>query len=96
MENTIFIGQKETATYIMAIQTLINKGLQKIIIKSRGRAISKAVDTVERAKRTVSKELTVKDIIISSETINNKSEGSGDPYTTNISAMDIILEIKEK
>lgn len=96
MQNIIYIGHKETVNYIMTVQTMINNGIKEIIVKARGKSISKAVDTVERAKQSASKDILVKDIIISTEQLQNNSEGSGDPYTTNVSAIEIILTLKEK
>ena len=42
-ENSVFIGQKDTLAYVFAVQTQA-KEHNKIIIKARGKAISRAVD----------------------------------------------------
>ena len=45
--NVVLVGKKPVMNYVLATLTLLNQGVPEIIIKARGRAISKAVDTVE-------------------------------------------------
>ncbi|MEF8833164.1 MAG: DNA-binding protein Alba [Candidatus Thermoplasmatota archaeon] len=75
-ENTIFVGSKETMNYVQAVMTQFNSGSDEVVIKARGRAISKAVDVAE-----------ITDIITDTEEIENDEGG-----TTNVSSMEITLE----
>jgi len=45
-ENTIFVGNKPPMSYVLAVVTQFNTGgSEDVVIKARGRAISRAVDT---------------------------------------------------
>jgi len=44
IENAVLIGSKPIITYIVATLTQFNKGNEKIVLKARGRAISRAVE----------------------------------------------------
>jgi DNA-binding protein len=46
-DNTVFIGNKPVMNYVLAVVTQFNGGAQEVVIKARGKAISKAVDTTE-------------------------------------------------
>ena len=46
-ENTIYVGNKPPMSYVLAVVTQFNGGSDEVIIKARGRAISRAVDTAE-------------------------------------------------
>ncbi len=50
-ENTIYIGKKPTMNYVLAVVTQLNKESNEVIIKARGRSISRAVDVAEIVKR---------------------------------------------
>ena len=86
-ENIVFVGSKPLINYIKSITMQFNKrNAPEVIIKSRGKFISKAVDAAEVAKRMLEKKaVKVKGISISSESFEK------DGKTTNISTMDIVL-----
>ena len=46
----IFIGDKPVMNYVLAVMTQFNKPIGSVILKARGRAISRAVDTAEITK----------------------------------------------
>ena len=49
-EHTIFVGNKPPMSYVLAVVTEFKKeNTDKVIIKARGRAISRAVDAAEIA-----------------------------------------------
>ena len=48
-DNIIFIGNKPTMNYVLAIVTQFQNGQSKVIVRGRGKAISRAVDAVEVA-----------------------------------------------
>ncbi|MEM3525829.1 MAG: DNA-binding protein Alba [Candidatus Jordarchaeaceae archaeon] len=85
-ENTIFIGSKNVMSYVLACVTQLNKGNNDVVLKARGRAISRAVDVAEILRTRFMSDLKVKDIKISTEQIK-ESEGS----TANVSAIEITL-----
>lgn len=89
-DNIIFIGSKPLVNYIRGVITqFIRWEAPEVVIKSRGKFISKAVDVAEVAKRSLEeKSVYIKDINIASESF--ESEGK----KTNISTMDIILAKK--
>lgn len=86
-DNIVFIGSKPLVNYIRGVITQFNRGeTPEVVIKSRGKFISKAVDVAEVAKRTLQeKNVFIKDIKISSESFE------ADGKKTNISTMDITL-----
>ncbi|MFW6176650.1 MAG: DNA-binding protein Alba [Thermoplasmatota archaeon] len=87
-ENTIFIGKKETMNYVMALLTQFNSGSDEVVIKARGRAISKAVDVAEITKNRFMEEAEITDIITDTEQIENE-DGSG---STNVSSIEITMK----
>lgn len=86
-ENVIFVGKKNTKNYVLAVITQLNQGAQKICIKSRGKAISRAVDVAEMIKNRFAKDVKITDIKISTEEVSSEE---GRPLR--VSAMEIILE----
>lgn len=88
-DNIIYIGSKPLVNYIRSVIIQFNKrNASEVIIKSRGKFISKAVDVAEVAKRSLEKNgVKTKDIKISSELFEKEGK------TTNISAMEIVLAI---
>ena len=91
-ENTVYVGNKPPMSYVLAVVTQFNtSGSDKVIIKARGRAISRAVDTAEIVRNRFVTDAKVKDIIISTESVTNE-EGR----TSNVSSIEIILTIKKK
>ena len=89
-ENVIFIGQKTAMNYVMACFTVVQSGSKEIIIKARGRAISRAVDVAEILKnRFMQNQVTIDKIIIGTETIESKDRG-----TFSVSTVEIIIQVK--
>ncbi|MFW6002364.1 MAG: DNA-binding protein Alba [archaeon] len=83
-ENTIFVGSKETMSYVMALLTQFNSGNEEAMIKARGRAISKAVDVAEITKNRFMEEAEIEEIITDTEELDNEDGG-----TTNVSSIEI-------
>ncbi|MCK4849628.1 MAG: DNA-binding protein Alba [Candidatus Heimdallarchaeota archaeon] len=46
-DNTVFVGFKPVTAYVMACITQFNRDANSIVLKARGRAISRAVDVAE-------------------------------------------------
>lgn len=83
-ENTVFIGKKPVMNYVTACLTFFNSGSKKVVLKARGRAISRAVDTVELLGRVFVEDLELDDISIGTEQLTGR-EGQ----TRNVSTIEI-------
>jgi len=66
-ENVVLIGKKPVMNYVIACLTFFNAGEREVVVKARGRAISRAVDTVELLRRAFVKDLELKNIEIGTE-----------------------------
>ncbi|MBN1385695.1 DNA-binding protein Alba [Candidatus Woesearchaeota archaeon] len=73
-DNSIFIGGKPFMNYVTGVvMQLTTKNAGEVIVKARGKFISRAVDVVEVAtKRFLEGQAKVKDIRIDSEEFENK------------------------
>ena len=92
-ENVIYVGNKPPMSYVLAVVTQFNTtGSDEVIIKARGRAISRAVDAAEITRNRFIKDAEVKEIKIGTESITNEEEGR----TSNVSSIEIILTTKKK
>ena len=92
-ENVIYVGNKPPMSYVLAVVTQFNtSGSDEVVIKARGRAISRAVDTAEIVRNRFIKDAKLKDIKIGTESITNEEEGR----TSNVSSIEIVLTIKKK
>ena len=86
-------GNKPPMSYVLAVVTQFNTtSSNEVVIKARGRAISRAVDTAEIVRNRFVKDAEIKNIKIGTESITNEEEGR----TSNVSSMEIILAIKKK
>jgi DNA-binding protein len=85
-ENIVLIGKKPVMNYVVACLTFFNSGAKKVIVKARGRAISRAVDTVELLRRAFVKDLELQNITISTEEVT-RAEGQ----KANVSSIEIAL-----
>ncbi|MHA1230834.1 MAG: DNA-binding protein Alba [Candidatus Helarchaeota archaeon] len=90
-ENTIYIGKKSTMNYVMACFTVLQTNPKKLILKARGRSISKAVDVLEILKNRFIKDKIDK-INITTGTDNITSESGG---TFNMSTIEIEVILKK-
>jgi len=85
-DNTVFIGKKGVMSYVLAVVTQFNNGMSEVIVKARGKAISRAVDVAEVVRQRFIPELQVKDIKISTEELQSEEGGM-----VKVSAMEITL-----
>lgn len=86
-ENTVFIGKKATMNYVLAVVTQFNSGHNEVVIKARGRAISRAVDVAEIVRHRFVTDTVIKDIKIDTEELQ-REEGN----TANVSSIEISLK----
>lgn len=89
-ENTVLIGRKPVMNYVIACLTFFNSNADKVVVKARGRAISRAVDTVELLRRAFVKNVNIENIEIGTEEITRE-----DNRRSNVSTMEIAL-VKSK
>ena len=86
-ENTVFIGNKPVTAYVMACVTQFNRDAEAIVLKARGRAISRAVDVAEvLSKRFMKDRVETTNIAIDTEQIETR-EGN----LSNVSAIEITI-----
>jgi DNA-binding protein len=90
-DNSIFIGSKPFMNYVTSVvMQFTTKNASEVIVKARGKFISRAVDISEVAtKRFLVDQIDVKDIKINSEDFTNK-EGK----EVRVSTIEIILAKK--
>ena len=89
-ENVIYVGNKPPMSYVLAVVTEFKKDdANDVVIKARGRAISRAVDTAEIVRNRFVTEAKVGKIEIGTESVTN-DEGR----THNVSSIEIHLVIE--
>ena len=73
-DNSIFIGNKPFMNYVTAVvMQFTTKNTPEVVVKARGKFISRAVDVAEvAAKRFLDNRVEVTDIKIDSEEFTNK------------------------
>ena len=88
-DNSIFIGTKPFMNYVTGVVIqFTTKGADEVLIKARGKFISRAVDVAEISiKRFLKDQIQIKEINIDSEEFKNK-EGKD----VHVSTIEIILE----
>ena len=91
-DNSIFVGMKPFMNYVTAVvMQFTTKQTDEVIIKARGKLISRAVDIAEVAmKRFLKDQVEIKDITIDSEEFENK-EGK----QVRVSTIEVTLKRKE-
>jgi DNA-binding protein len=85
--NAVLIGRKPVMNYVLACITLFHGGAKEVNVKARGRAISRAVDVVEIARRRFLPDIKVQKINIGTQQL--QIEGAN--TTSNVSTIEIIL-----
>ncbi len=91
-ENTINVRNKPSMSYVLAVVTQFQStGSDEVVIKARGRTISRAVDVAEIIRNRFIKDVKIKDIKIGTESITNEEGRS-----TNVSSIEIFLSTKKK
>ncbi len=86
-ENTVYVGKKGTMAYVLAVVTQMNQqNTKEVLIKARGKAISRAVDVAEIVKNKFVTNIKINGINISTEEINTE-----DGSTIKVSAIEIKL-----
>ncbi|RLF20275.1 MAG: DNA-binding protein Alba [Thermoprotei archaeon] len=90
-EGVVLVGAKPPMNYVLATIIQFNQGCDRVIIKARGRAISKAVDTAEIVRlRWLPGQVEVKDVKIGTEKVGEPGK------ERNVSTIEIVLERVKK
>lgn len=84
-ENVIFVGKKPTMNYVLAVVTQFNNNVDRITIKARGKAISKAVDIAEITRHKFIQTAKYQNIKVETETLQ------GERGESNVSSIEITL-----
>lgn len=63
----VLVGKKPIMNYVVACLTLFNSGKSPVIVRARGHAISRAVDTVELLRNAFVKNLEIQSIDIGTQ-----------------------------
>ncbi len=90
-ENTIFIGKKPLMSYVLAALRQINDNDGTVVIKARGKAISRAVDVAEILRNQFATSATVDGIEISTERLTSE-EGR----ESNVSSIEIFMSVPDE
>lgn len=85
-ENVIYIGRKPSMSYVLAVITQFTNGQPEVLIKARGKAISRAVDVAEIVRRRFLQDVQIKNIEIGTE-----ERELEDKTKLNVSTMTITL-----
>ena len=70
-ENFVFVGKKGVMAYVLAVITQMSEGAKEVIVKARGKSISRAVDVAEIV-RNKSQEIKLVSIDISTEEVQTE------------------------
>ncbi|MEM2110329.1 MAG: DNA-binding protein Alba [Candidatus Bathyarchaeia archaeon] len=89
-ENAVMVGRKPVMSYVTACLTNFNSGAKKVVVKARGNAISRAVDTVELLRRSFIKDMDIEKIEIGTQEIQKDDETK-----SNVSTIEITLVKRE-
>jgi len=82
--NLIRIGKKPIMNYVVACVTLLNSGAEEIMVRARGQAITKAVETVLMLRNSFLKDLEIEEIKIGSEEVTRLDGTRGSISTIEI------------
>jgi DNA-binding protein len=85
-DNTIFVGKKGLMSYVLAVVTQFNGGASEVLVRARGKTISRAVDVAEVVRQRFIPELKVKDIRIATEELQSE-----DGSMVKVSSIEIVL-----
>jgi archaea-specific DNA-binding protein len=87
VENMVYVGQKGTSAYVLAVLIQFSKGADKVTVKARGRTIARAVDVAEIIKNKPETNAKIDSIKTSTEEVQTQ-----DGRPLKVSAIEIILK----
>ncbi|MDD1745157.1 MAG: DNA-binding protein Alba [Candidatus Methanoperedens sp.] len=83
--NVVYVGNKPVMNYVLAVVKEFNNGASEVIIKARGKAISRAVDAVEVSRNRFLTDAKINGITIGTEKMVSENRAS------NVSIIEIVL-----
>ncbi|MBA2839601.1 DNA-binding protein [Methanococcus maripaludis] len=87
MDNIVYVGNKGVMNYVLAVITQFNsENADEVIVKARGKAISRAVDVEEMVRKRFMPEVKIKEINLGTDHIQGE-----DGKSINVSTIEIIL-----
>ena len=86
-KDIVYIGNKPQMSYVLAVITQFNESnVESVVLKARGKAISRTVDVAEIVKNKFMPAVKIDNILTSTEKISRE-----DGTTSNVSAIEITL-----
>lgn len=86
-DNIIYVGKKNVMAYVLAVVTQFNQGALNVIVKARGKSISKAVDITQIVKNRFVQTLKIDKIELATEELPSEEDGR----VSKVSSMEITL-----
>jgi DNA-binding protein len=86
----IIVGRKPVLRYALAVLTSFNRGSTEVVVRGRGRAVTKCVDVVNTLRRSFYKDLKVEDVRLGTEQLQ-----LGD-RTVNVSFIEIRISRRSR
>ena len=83
--NIVYVGNKPVMNYVLAVVKEFNNGASEVIIKARGKAISRAVDAAEVSRNRFITDAKINGITIGTEKMQSENGSS------NVSIIEIVL-----
>ena len=83
--NIVYVGNKPVMNYVLAVVKEFNNGASEVIIKARGKAISRAVDAAEVSRNRFITDAKINGITIGTEKMQSENGPS------NVSIIEIVL-----
>jgi DNA-binding protein len=85
-EHVVYVGNKPIMNYVLATLTQLNEGANEVVVKARGRAISRAVDVAEIIRNRFVPGAQIKDIKIDTEELESEQG-----RRLNVSTIEIVI-----
>ncbi len=85
-EHVVYVGNKPVMNYVLATLTQFNEGAEEVVVKARGKAISRAVDVAEIVRNRFLPNVGVKSIKIDTEELDSEQGRK-----VNVSTIEITL-----
>ncbi|MCD6279505.1 DNA-binding protein Alba [Candidatus Micrarchaeota archaeon] len=86
-DNVVFVGKKSIMGYVLAVVTQFNSGANSVIVKARGRVISKAVDVEEIVRNRFLPDVKLDNVALKTEELTSE-----DGSKSKVSAIEITLK----
>lgn len=83
--NVVYVGNKPVMNYVLAVVKEFNNGASEVVIKARGKAISRAVDAAEVSRNRFLTDIKINGITIGTEKMVSENG------TLNVSIIEIVL-----